>query len=118
MYYDNDVMVCKSCGHKMFAPVDKCLICNGEITLADDKTAQEFRNEYIKLEEKAAEEKVNKVLEDMRKGPQNVPKCPTCGSTNIKPISSISMTATRMLLGPYSKKSWSQFQCNNCGYMW
>lgn len=94
---------------------EKCMICGGELCILSHEELELVLKEHAK---KAADARVNRFLEDMQKGPQNVPKCPTCGSTNIKPISSISMTATRMLLGPYSKKSWSQFQCNNCGYMW
>lgn len=49
----------------------------------------------------------------------NVPKCPTCGSTDvIKEHSNASVILSRTFFGPYSSSSWSQFRCNNCGYMW
>ena len=41
----------------------------------------------------------------------NVPKCPTCGSTNIKKISSLAF-------GLFSKTARSQFECLNCHYKW
>lgn len=49
----------------------------------------------------------------------NTPKCPTCGSTDvIKEHSNASVILSRTFFGPYSSSSWSQFRCNNCGYMW
>lgn len=48
----------------------------------------------------------------------NKPKCPTCGSTNIKKISSASKVAGAALFGLFSKTARSQFCCGNCGYKW
>lgn len=48
----------------------------------------------------------------------NIPKCPTCGSTNIKKISATSKIVGASLFGLFSKNATSQFKCNNCGYKW
>ena len=48
----------------------------------------------------------------------NVPKCPTCGSTNIKRISSLSRAAHGFAFGLLSKTARSQFECKNCRYKW
>lgn len=48
----------------------------------------------------------------------NMPKCPTCSSTNVKKIGSISKVAGAVTLGIYSKTAKSQFKCNSCGYKW
>lgn len=48
----------------------------------------------------------------------NKPKCPTCGSTNIKKISATSKMLGAAMWGLFSKTAHSQFQCNNCGYKW
>ena len=48
----------------------------------------------------------------------NKPKCPTCGSTNIKKISTTSKMLGAAMWGLFSKTAHSQFQCNNCGYKW
>ncbi len=48
----------------------------------------------------------------------NVPKCPTCNSTNIKKISTASKAFGAAMFGLFSKTAHSQFQCNNCGYKW
>lgn len=45
----------------------------------------------------------------------NTPKCPTCNSTNIKKISSLSRAAHGYAFGLFSKTARSQFECENCG---
>ncbi|MGN0550594.1 MAG: hypothetical protein ACI4I4_01985 [Acutalibacteraceae bacterium] len=49
---------------------------------------------------------------------QNVPKCPTCGSTNIEKISTTSKVVGATMFGLLSKTARSQFKCKNCGYKW
>lgn len=49
---------------------------------------------------------------------QNKPKCPTCGSTNVKKISTVSKVAGASMFGLFSKTARSQFKCGNCGYKW
>lgn len=48
----------------------------------------------------------------------NIPKCPTCGSTNIEKISSLNKAAGAVMFGLFSKTAKSQFKCKNCGYKW
>ncbi len=48
----------------------------------------------------------------------NVPKCPTCGSTNVSKISTTSKVVGGAMFGLFSKTALSQFKCNNCGYKW
>lgn len=48
----------------------------------------------------------------------NVPKCPTCGSTNIKKISTTNRTISVATAGLASSKIGKQFECKNCGYKW
>lgn len=48
----------------------------------------------------------------------NKPKCPTCGSTNIKKIGSIERGASIAAFGIFSKKINKTFKCSNCGYTW
>lgn len=49
---------------------------------------------------------------------QNIPHCPTCGSTNIKKISATSKVVGAGLFGLFSKTARSQFECKDCGYKW
>lgn len=48
----------------------------------------------------------------------NKPKCPTCGSTNIKNIGGVERGASIWAFGIFSKKINKTFKCGNCGYTW
>lgn len=49
----------------------------------------------------------------------NVPRCPTCGSTNLKKISGLSKAGSVALWGVFAvgrtSKTW---HCNKCGAEW
>ena len=55
---------------------------------------------------------------NQKKEEANVPKCPTCGSTNIKKISTSSKVFGAAMFGLFSKTARSQFECQNCHYKW
>ena len=46
----------------------------------------------------------------------NIPKCPTCGSTNIKKISDLRRGIHGLAWGILSNTARSQFECKKCGY--
>lgn len=48
----------------------------------------------------------------------NVPKCPTCQSTNLRKISTTSKVANTTLFGLFGTKRNKTFHCNSCGYEW
>ena len=48
----------------------------------------------------------------------NTPKCPTCGSNNIRKISTGERIVSVGMLGLFSKKINKSFKCNSCGYTW
>lgn len=47
-----------------------------------------------------------------------VPKCPTCGSTDIVPVSGIRRDLAQTAFGIANPTARAQFKCNNCGYKW
>lgn len=47
-----------------------------------------------------------------------VPKCPTCGSTNIRKMGGVERGASIAAFGIFSKKINKTFKCSNCGYTW
>lgn len=49
---------------------------------------------------------------------EHKPKCPTCGSANIKKISATSKAASAAMLGLLSRKVYKQWHCKNCGSEW
>ena len=46
------------------------------------------------------------------------PKCPTCGSTDIKRIGDIERGVSVGAFGLASSKINKTFKCKNCGYTW
>lgn len=46
------------------------------------------------------------------------PRCPTCHSTDIKPITATQKAGSFLMLGIFSQKIKHQFHCNHCGYEW
>lgn len=48
----------------------------------------------------------------------NVAKCPTCGSTDLSKVSSISKVGSVLMFGLLSQKVKKTWHCNNCKYEW
>ena len=69
--------------------------------------------QLIKInKERIADEKVLKASQS------NIPKCPTCGSTNIKKISGTKRFVSTGIFGLASSNVGKTMQCENCGYKW
>lgn len=101
--------------------------------LSDDfvpsgKTKEEILDNYVtihKIKEKR-EKEFEQQLEQARRYQANAqaqellnkPKCPTCGSTNIKKIGGVERGASIWAFGIFSKKINKTFKCGNCGYTW
>lgn len=47
-----------------------------------------------------------------------VPRCPTCGSTNIQKVGVMSRAIDGAVFGRLSVEGKTQFACKNCGYRW
>lgn len=63
-------------------------------------------------------ESLNKLLSRSINKNNSLPKCPTCGSTNIKKISTVKRATHAYMFGLFSKTARSQFECQNCHYKW
>ena len=77
-------------------------------------------NKQFEVENKISEYQKKKQLEIQSKNLKImnnnncVPKCPTCGSTNIKKISTANRIVSTGLFGLASSKIGKQWHCNNC----
>lgn len=49
---------------------------------------------------------------------QNIPKCPTCGSTKVHPISAGKKAISFAMVGIFSKNFDKSYECDNCKYRW
>lgn len=93
-----------------------------------EKTKEEILDNYVTIHK--AKEKREKEFEQRQEQAKiaqanaqaqellNKPKCPTCGSTNIKKIGGIERGASIAAFGIFSKKINKTFKCCNCGYTW
>jgi len=96
--------------------------------LSDDfvpsnKTKEEILDEYAAIhKEKEYEQRLEQARRYLANAQAqellNKPKCPTCGSTNIKKIGGIERGASIAAFGIFSKKINKTFKCGNCGYTW
>lgn len=48
----------------------------------------------------------------------NIPKCPTCGSTNVKYISTLNRAVSIGVFGLFSSKIGKNYECLNCKVKW
>ena len=62
------------------------------------------------------EQKINLATLRKKKKNANIPRCPTCGSTNIKKISGTKRWVTTGMFGLGSSNVGKTMQCGNCGY--
>lgn len=75
---------------------------------------------YDKELDKQIREQVRKEVASIRPASQNsnIPKCPTCGSTNIKRISTANRAVSIGLFGILSGKIGKNYECKNCRAKW
>lgn len=139
---DKYVFICPHCG-----TIDagqgtirmKCYICGTPYKVADMLRSDYWEGVYVGEKER---ELINKYVGDtinwnaynkrednsndaMTKAKQkqqsvqkNIPKCPTCGSTNIRKIPTTKKAMGAIGLGLFSKTARSQFECLDCRYKW
>lgn len=62
--------------------------------------------------------KADKYNTDNQDANANIPKCPTCGSVEIKMISGLSKVGSVAIWGIFSRKVHKQWHCNNCNSEW
>ena len=80
---------------------------------------EELYNKRIALEKKQEEATSNRLRMEKRQAQRaNVPKCPTCGSTNVERISTAQKAFGFALVGLFSSNLGKTMHCRNCGYKW
>lgn len=83
----------------------RCKHCGKQVIVLEKHTTVDHRTKSL---EKQQESSIS----------DNTPKCPTCGSTNIKKISSTAKVTNTVLFGIFGNKRKKQFHCESCGYEW
>ena len=84
--------------------------------LVDAFTQQEKeRQENIR---QAQQEARNNTIAKTNNTQSNTPKCPTCGSTNVKHISTLNRAVSIGVFGLFSSKIGKNYECLNCKAKW
>lgn len=131
---------CKECGYVFLPPQlrdGRCSKCGSLETGIHEVTtcfepSELIRERYVynnplfdpeKNQQRIESEEANAAeMADMNRlfsRDSNTPKCPTCGSTNIKKISGASKVGKVALFGIFAAGSVSKtFHCKNCSYKW
>lgn len=89
-----------------------------KITQCDDNIAKIIWCDVREKYGEDTEKQLNESRLQYKQVQSNQPKCPTCGSLNIKHISGGERIASVGFLGIFSKKINKSFKCDNCGYTW
>lgn len=78
------------------------------------------KNNLIEYKLKLKQFKIVKQQQEQmeKNGTDNTPHCPTCNSTNIKPIPEKVRRRSAWTLGLAVDLVGKTFECQNCGYMW
>ena len=80
---------------------------------------EELYNKRIALEKKQEEISSYRLrMEKQQTQRANIPKCPTCGSTNVEKISTAQKAFGFALVGLFSSNLGKTMHCRNCGYKW
>ena len=124
--YENGDEICQYCGTKELPTKydwDKWLF-GGEYPNNLDEI---IFNEYIKdnplfdeniYEQREGKEKLLQQASLDKQKEQNTPKCPTCGSTNVKHISTLNRAVSIGVFGLFSSKIGKNYECLNCKAKW
>lgn len=112
---------CKNC-KKFYSDHDNyCLKCNRILVSIDENNVSNTIKDTIARHDNAIlhPSKVITSTLSVDKEPL-LPRCPTCGSTNIKRISTSAKVGNAIAFGILGNKRKQQFECCNksCGYRW
>ena len=102
------VKKCKNCKRKYPKIFIKCPKCNQQLI-------------KLSTENKQLDKQVNEIrkeIQEYQEKQQNTPKCPTCGSTNVHPISTAKKATGFVLAGVFSSNFGKTMHCKQCGYKW
>lgn len=102
------VKKCKNCKRKYPKIFIKCPKCNQQLI-------------KLSTENKQLDKQVNEIRKEIQENQekqQNTPKCPTCGSTKVRPISTAKKATEFVLAGVFSSSFGKSYECENCKYKW
>lgn len=111
----------------------KCYYCGNELSEKPFNGSEEFDEDAVTKRDQIEEKNFNYGLEElehlvaledlsdntsMQPTQSNIPKCPTCGSTNVNPISTTKKATGFILIGIFSSNFGKSYECRDCKYKW
>ncbi len=90
---------------------DYCVLCDDKNILCECGNAGNGFIEYKKNPSLKSIQLKNTIKD-------NTPKCPTCGSTNVRPISATKRVVGTLTFGLANGTVGKSYECLNCKYKW
>ena len=112
-------MYCMGCGKEfengMFCPECGRMLVGDNTYQHNTSIASKKHEQWIDNQSTVKQPEMQKNIID-----NNVPKCPTCGSTNIRRITATERGMNAVMFGVFGTKRKCQFECQNpnCKYRW
>ena len=122
--------VCRSLYPEDFTKCDKCdeeLIDNEVYKKWNDNQRNKYMKKYkSKYNSNSSSVTISKASMPVQSALKtsltnqqaNIPTCPTCGSTNIKHISTLNRAVSIGVFGLFSSKIGKNYECLNCKSKW
>lgn len=119
----DDLNICPYCGEKQIRTKYTLIDLLEQDDIDDEKIVDEYARCSPLFDEDLYRSRINKekllqkaTLDKQRE--TNKPKCPTCGSTNIKHISTLNRAVSIGMLGIFSGKIGKNYECLHCKAKW
>ena len=97
---------CPNCKIKYNDYDQYCLKCNYKLQFIKNSKIVDYNPNSNIIDKSQTQQSVN------------IPKCPTCGSTKVHPISSGKKALGFLTVGIFSSNFGKTMHCKNCGYKW
>lgn len=122
--------VCRSLYPEDFTKCDKCdeeLIDNEVYKKWNDNQRNKYMKKYkSKYNSNSSSVTISKASMPVQSALKtsltnqqaNIPTCPTCGSTNVKHISTLNRAVSIGVFGLFSSKIGKNYECLNCKMKW
>lgn len=120
--YINNVVL-ENFKHKLSPRIVNCPRCNAE-AYSSDETCNNCGQPIASIiwqnpgQFPAFQEEISALRERWKSQQPNVPRCPTCQSTNVSKISDLSRGMSVFAFGLFSSKIGKTMECKSCGYKW
>lgn len=90
-------------------------VCKYQFSADYNYDEEKSKAEFAEMRQRA---KLHKIETEQKDAEQNIPRCPTCGSINVEPISHLRKLGGLLTIGLASKSVGKSYRCLDCKYYW